>query len=137
MAPPPVLATFPGPILAPSNPMTDSSNLSAPSPHVSDLMDIGRDLLDRDESGVQSTVLETRDGGKSHLFAFPAGSGLPEHATDRHAVLHFIKGRARVTLGDTARVARAHTWISIPPNHPHAIDAEDDTLMLLHVHAAA
>lgn len=114
--------------------MTDPSNLSSPSPHVSDLADIGQDLLNRAGSGVQSTVLDTRKGGKSLLFAFPAGSGLPEHATDRHAVLHFIKGRARVTLGDTERTARGHSWISLPPNHPHAIDAEDDTLMLLHVH---
>lgn len=100
---------------------------------ISDLTATGRDLLKNEASGIQSTTLDTSDGWTARLFAFPAGTGLPEHAVDRHAVLHFLDGHATVELGDRDEPARAHTWISIPPNAPHAVAAHTDTLMLLHV----
>lgn len=78
-------------------------------------------------------TLDTSGGWNARLFAFPAGTGLPEHAVDRHAVLHFLDGHATVDLDGRDESAHAHTWISIPPNAPHAVAAHEDTLMLLHV----
>ena len=57
------------------------------------------------EAGVLSRTL-ARDGGvRVTWFGFAAGEELTEHTSSRPALLHFLRGRARLTLGaDTVEV---------------------------------
>ena len=72
------------------------------------------------------------DGGlKAVLFGFAAGQELSEHTAAKPAVLHFIKGTARLTLGDEPMTAQPGTWIHMQPHLPHSIAAETELLMLL------
>ncbi len=72
---------------------------------------IGYELLERasgaelPEAGVLSRTL-ARDGGvRVTWFGFAAGEELTEHTSSRPALLHFLRGRARLTLGaDTVEV---------------------------------
>jgi len=73
-----------------------------------------------------------QDGSfKTILFGFQPGQELSEHTASVPAVLHFIKGQARVILGEEEQNATDGTWVRIPADLPHSIHAETETLMLL------
>ena len=68
---------------------------------------------------------------KGVLFAFAAGQELSEHTAAVPAILHFIRGEARVTLGHDTSEVSANAWVHMPANLPHSIYAHTDTIMLL------
>jgi quercetin dioxygenase-like cupin family protein len=68
---------------------------------------------------------------KTVLFGFQPGQELSEHTASVPAVVHFLKGRAEVVLGEEHHQAGTGSWIHMPPNLPHSIHAEEETLMLL------
>ncbi len=68
---------------------------------------------------------------KAVLFAFAAGQELSEHTAAVPAVLYFIDGQARVTLGDDDFLAGPHALVHMPPKLPHSIRAVEPTRMLL------
>ncbi len=68
---------------------------------------------------------------KTILFGFQPGQELSEHTAAVPAVLHFIEGEAKLTLGDESTIAQEGTWVHIPPNLPHSILATTKVLMLL------
>ena len=65
------------------------------------------------------------------LFAFAPGQELTEHTASQPAVLHFLKGRAQLTLGDETSAAGPGTWAYMPAQLPHSIRAETDLTLLL------
>ena len=67
------------------------------------------------------------------LFGFHPGQELSEHTAAVPALLHFIKGDAKLVLGKDERSAQAGTWVRIPPQEPHSIYAKTMTFMLLYL----
>ena len=65
------------------------------------------------------------------LFAFAAGQELSEHTSSKPAILHFLQGEATLTLGEDQLEARGGTWVHMPPNLPHSIQAKTPVVMLL------
>ncbi len=65
------------------------------------------------------------------LFGFAAGQELTENTSSRPAILHFVKGKARLTLGGEEKTAEAGAWAYMPPRLPHSITAETPVIMLL------
>ena len=47
------------------------------------------------------------------------------------AVLHFLQGEARLTLGDDLLEARPGTWVHMPKGLRHSIQAKTPVVMLL------
>jgi len=47
------------------------------------------------------------------------------------AVLHFLQGEARLTLGDDALEAKAGSWVHMPTGLRHSIQAQTPLVMLL------
>lgn len=70
---------------------------------------------------------------KAILFGFAAGQELSEHTAARPAILHFLQGQARLTLGDHVTSAGPGTWVHMPPHLPHSIYAETAVAMLLYM----
>lgn len=68
---------------------------------------------------------------KAILFGFAAGQELSEHTAAKPAVIHFLKGEASVTIGDSSFVARAGSWLHMQPQLPHSIVALEPLAMLL------
>jgi len=68
---------------------------------------------------------------KAILFGFAAGQELSEHTASRPAVLHFLRGTARLTLGEDSMQAGENTWVYMEPRLPHSIVAETPVYMLL------
>jgi quercetin dioxygenase-like cupin family protein len=65
------------------------------------------------------------------LFGFAPGQELSEHTSSQTAMLYFVHGEAKLTLGSDAMEAHAGTWAHMPPNMPHSILAQTPVTMLL------
>lgn len=107
--------------------MTSPSALSA---FVADL------ALAADDIPADSIVSRTvfTDGQlKAILFGFAAGQELSEHTAARPAVLHFLQGQARLTLGTESHTAAPGTWIHMPAHLPHSVYAETPVVMALYL----
>jgi len=82
------------------------------------------------DSIVSRTVL-AGPGLKATLFGFAAGQELSEHTAAVPAVLHFLRGRARLVLGGQPTSASPGTWVYLPAHLPHTVSAEEEVVMLL------
>lgn len=65
------------------------------------------------------------------LFGMSAGQEMTEHTTTMEAILQFIAGTARITLGEDAHEVKAGAWVRMAPNLPHSIHALTPLKMLL------
>lgn len=68
---------------------------------------------------------------KAILFGFAAGQELSEHTAARPAIMHFLQGHARLTLGGHATTADPGAWVHMQPGLPHSVFAETTVVMLL------
>jgi quercetin dioxygenase-like cupin family protein len=82
---------------------------------------------------IVSRTFYSDDRVKAILFGFAAGQELSEHTAARPAILHFLQGQARLTLGDHATSAAPGTWVHMPPHLPHSIHAQTTVVMLLYL----
>jgi quercetin dioxygenase-like cupin family protein len=80
---------------------------------------------------ILSRTIYQDDTIKTILFGFQPGQELSQHTASVPAILQFVKGEAKVILGEENQTAQVGTWIRIPANLPHSIHAETETLMLL------
>jgi quercetin dioxygenase-like cupin family protein len=78
-----------------------------------------------------SRTLFNDDRLKAVLFGFGQGEELSEHTASMPAVLHFLQGEAKLTLGDIALEAKSATWVHMPAGLKHSIKATTPVVMLL------
>jgi quercetin dioxygenase-like cupin family protein len=84
------------------------------------------------EKGILSRTLYQDERLKVVLFGFAQGEELSEHTASMPAVLHFLQGEAKLTLGDDdALDAKPGTWVHMPTNLRHSIQAKTPVVMLL------
>ena len=65
------------------------------------------------------------------MFRFAAGQELSEHTASMPAILHFLSGSARLTLGGDEQTAEPGTWVHMPAHLLHSVTAVTPTSMLL------
>ena len=92
--------------------------------------DLAKEVQPPDE-GILSRTLFNDDRLKAVLFGFGQGEELSEHTASMPAVLHFLQGEARLTLGDDALEAKPATWVHMPAGLKHSIKAMTPVVMLL------
>lgn len=102
--------------------MSDSFNL------YHDLLELAPDVP---EGSILSRTIYKDERLSMVLFSFATGEELSEHASTYPAVLHFVSGRARLTLGQDESVVEAGAWARMAPDLPHTIVAETPVVMLL------
>jgi quercetin dioxygenase-like cupin family protein len=83
------------------------------------------------EDGILTRTLFNDDHVKVVIFGFGSGQELSEHTASMPAILHFIQGEATLTLGDETVEALPGTWIHLPANLQHSIQAKTPVVMLL------
>jgi quercetin dioxygenase-like cupin family protein len=71
--------------------------------------------------GILSRTLFNDDRLKVVLFGFAQGEELSEHTASMPAVLHFLQGEAKLTLGDDTLEARPGTWVHMAKGLRHSI----------------
>jgi quercetin dioxygenase-like cupin family protein len=80
---------------------------------------------------IVSRTLYDDDQHKLILFGFAPGQELSEHTASMTALLYFLRGQAKLTLGDDEKNAAAGTWVRLAPRLPHSVLAETEVMMLL------
>jgi quercetin dioxygenase-like cupin family protein len=83
------------------------------------------------EKGILSRTLYNDDKMKVVIFGFAAGEELSEHTASMPAVLHFLEGEAKLTLGADILEATANTWVHMPTGQRHSIQAKTPVVLLL------
>ena len=81
--------------------------------------------------GILSRTLFSDDRLKAVAFGFAQGEELSEHTASMPAVLHFLQGEAKLTLGDDTLEAKPGTWVHMPAGLKHGILARTPVVMLL------
>lgn len=84
------------------------------------------------DSIVSRTLFNTKEV-KTILFGFAVGQELSEHTASKPAILHFLRGRAQLTLGENVVQAEEGTIVQMPAHLPHSVSAETEVLMLLYL----
>ncbi len=93
--------------------------------------DLTEQITDIPADSIISRTIFSGDGLKAILFGFATGQELSEHTASKPAVLHFVKGEARITLGTEQMTAQPGSWVHMEPNLPHSVFAETELIMLL------
>jgi len=75
--------------------------------------------------------LQNDDNTKIILFGFAPGQELSAHTAPFPATLVFLKGEALLKLGGEEQPAVEGTFVYMPPNLEHGIQAETEVVMLL------
>ena len=81
--------------------------------------------------GTLSRTIYQDERLKVVLFGFSAGQELSEHTASTPAIMHFLTGEAKISLGNDTVSAKADTWVHMTPNLKHSIHANTPASMLL------
>ena len=81
--------------------------------------------------GTLSQTLYRDDRVRVVLFAFDAGQELSSHTASVPAIVEVVRGHLRLTLDDETVDARPGSWTHMPADLPHAVVAEEPSVMLL------
>ncbi|HKI33983.1 MAG TPA: cupin domain-containing protein [Gemmataceae bacterium] len=93
-------------------------------------LDLAKEVQPPDK-GILSRTLSNDDRLKAVLFGFAQGEELSEHTASMPAVLHFLQGEAKLTLGHDTVEARPGTWVHMPKDLRHSIQAKTPVVLLL------
>jgi quercetin dioxygenase-like cupin family protein len=93
-------------------------------------LDLAKEVQPPDK-GTLSRTLYNDDRLKVVLFAFAQGEELSEHTASMPAVLHFLQGEAKLTLGDDTVEATPGAWVHMTKGLRHSIQAKTPVVMLL------
>ncbi|MFD3626586.1 cupin domain-containing protein [Streptomyces sp. DSM 116494] len=98
---------------------------------------LAREHLERAAAASNGRSATTVYGGHEHtlrqtLLALTAGTSLAEHENPGEATLLVLRGRVRLTSGDTEWEGRTGDLITIPPAR-HALEALEDAAVVLTV----
>ena len=89
------------------------------------------------ENGILSRTLHNDDCLKVVLFGFAPGQELSAHTAPFAASLYFVRGDARLTLGEDTRDIGAGAFAHMPPKLQHGIVALTPVVMLLMMYKQA
>jgi quercetin dioxygenase-like cupin family protein len=81
--------------------------------------------------GIASRVLARSAAGNVTLFAFDAGEELSEHTAPFDALVLTLSGGLTLTIGGQHSRTTPHTVVLMPANVPHAVLANERSLVLL------
>jgi len=83
------------------------------------------------QDSILSQTLYQGQDGRVILFQFAPGQELSEHTAAKPAMLHFLEGEAKLTLGEDVSEVGMNSFVHMPANLPHSILAKTDVSMLL------
>ncbi|MCX4737307.1 cupin domain-containing protein [Streptomyces antibioticus] len=98
---------------------------------------LAREHLERAAAASTGRSASTVYGGHEHvlrqtLLALTAGTSLADHENPGEATLLVLRGRVRLTSGDTAWEGRSGDLITVPDAR-HGLEALEDSAVLLTV----
>ncbi len=95
------------------------------------IADLQKELQEIPSDSIISHTLYNDNHLKAILFRFASGQELSEHTSSMPAIIHIVKGEARLKLGDDLKEVNSGTWVHMTPGLPHSIYAKTAVIMLL------
>jgi len=89
------------------------------------------ELVEPVTASTVSRSLVARPDFRQVLFSMDAGQEISEHRAPFLAIVQVLSGRLRMTVGAETHTLGPHAWLSMPPDAPHALAAEEPTRFLL------
>jgi quercetin dioxygenase-like cupin family protein len=89
------------------------------------------ELMQFPSEGIFSTVLAKAEGYNYTLMCLAAGTNIDEHTSTKNGVVQVLKGKGIFKLFDKDIVMKESTFIFMPANAPHALQAEENLAILL------
>ncbi|HSR50285.1 MAG TPA: cupin domain-containing protein [Acidobacteriota bacterium] len=86
------------------------------------------------EDGTLSVTICDSESCKAVLFGFATGQELSEHTASVPATLQMISGNALWSLGSRQVEAKPGAWAYLQAGLPHAVAAQEPSVMLLILH---
>ncbi|MEA1887672.1 MAG: cupin domain-containing protein [Bacteroidota bacterium] len=83
------------------------------------------------KGSVVNKIIKKTKAGNLTLFAFDEGQNLSEHTAPYDAMVHVIDGRARVIIDKKEYLLDEGSFIIMPADIPHALEAITEFKMLL------
>ena len=93
--------------------------------------DLCKEIGDIPKDGILSRTIYSDNQVKAVLFGFDQGQELSEHTASTAAVIHIIKGEAKIILGKETLEVQTGSWIHMDPKLSHSIFAKTALVMLL------
>jgi quercetin dioxygenase-like cupin family protein len=93
--------------------------------------DLSKEIGDIPKDGILSRTIYGDNQVKVVLFGFDQGQELSEHTASTPAIIHIIKGEAKLTLGKDTLEVQTGSWIHMDPNLSHSIFAKTPLMMVL------
>jgi quercetin dioxygenase-like cupin family protein len=101
--------------------------MMTPYTHISDL---AKEVQPPDK-GILSRTIFNDEKVKAVIFGLGQGEELSEHTASMPAVLHFLQGDAKLTLGDDTLEVKTGSWVHMLMGLRHSIQAKTPLVMLL------
>jgi quercetin dioxygenase-like cupin family protein len=95
------------------------------------IADLQKELQEIPSDSIISHTLYNDNHLKAILFRFASGQELSEHTSSMPAIIHIVKGEARLKLGDDLKEVNSEAWVHMTPGLPHSIYAKTAVIMLL------
>lgn len=83
------------------------------------------------KDGILSRTVYSDSQIKVIIFGFDTGQELSKHTASSAAMIHILKGEARLTLGEVSMDVAAGAWAHMTPRLEHAVLAKTPLIMLL------
>jgi quercetin dioxygenase-like cupin family protein len=88
-------------------------------------------MIEFAKDGIVSKTFLERQEFKMVLFCMTKGQALSEHTASMPAAIHVLRGKAVIHLDETAHDCKPGSWIYMPKEQKHAVDATEDLVFLL------
>jgi quercetin dioxygenase-like cupin family protein len=92
------------------------------------------DMVEFARDGIVSKTIVDQGPTKVVLFSFAQGQSLSEHTASVPASIHVLHGRASILLGEETYEAGPGSYVHMPANLRHAVDAVENMVFLLTLH---
>jgi quercetin dioxygenase-like cupin family protein len=88
-------------------------------------------IIDIPAESIVSRTIHDDEQVRVILFGFAQGQELSEHTASMPAIIHIIRGEAKLKIGNDSHDGQPGTWLHMPANLPHSVIALTETMMIL------
>ncbi len=88
-------------------------------------------MIEFASDGIVSKTIAEQSCCKVVVSCMSSGQSLSEHTASSAAAIQILQGRGKLQLGEESCCTEPGVWIYMPPDCPHAVQAEKDLVFLL------
>lgn len=81
--------------------------------------------------GIVSKTVANKAGNETSLFCMSTGQELSTHTASFPAIIHVLKGKGQITLGNQSFEAKPNAWFYMPKGLPHSVQSTENLVFLL------